>query len=160
MMMMVKTMNKKLICSLALIMILATSAFLTGCNSDANTLKDGYYTAEDTVGSFGWFEFITIYVDDGRIVSVEYNAKNASGFIKSWDMDYMRVMNSTDGTYPNEYTRTYANELLESQKVEDVDAIAGATESHTSFVQLANAALEKARAGDFSVALVDVKHKN
>ena len=45
----------------------------------------------------------------GSIVSVEYNAENASGFIKSWDNAYMQTMLHTNGTYPNEYTRYYAS---------------------------------------------------
>ena len=39
----------------------------------------------------------------------------------------------TNGTYPNEYTRYYANQLLEGQGEGGVDAITGATSSHSSF---------------------------
>ena len=42
---------------------------------------------------------------------MEYNAENASGFIKSWDNAYMQTMLHAQGTYPNEYTRSYANQL-------------------------------------------------
>ena len=58
--------------------------------------------------SHGWKEYITILVKGGSIVSVEYNAENASGFIKSWDNAYMQNMLHSNGTYPNEYTRYYA----------------------------------------------------
>ena len=80
---------------------------LTGC-SDKTTetaLQDGYYTAQAAEFSHGWKEYITIMVKGGNIVSVEYNAENASGFIKSWDSNYMQVMLNAQGTYPNEYTR-------------------------------------------------------
>ena len=133
--------------------------FAVGCESTSGGLKDGYYTAEDKNGSNGWYEYLTIYVNDNTIVSVEYNAKNSSGFIKSWDMDYMRVMESTDGTYPNEYTRMYANQLIQSQDAEDIDAISGATHSNNTFIELAKAVLKKAKAGDKTVALVDVQHE-
>ena len=49
-------------------------------------MQDGYYTAEAAEYSHGWKEYVTICVMENQIVSVEYNAKNASGFIKSWDM--------------------------------------------------------------------------
>jgi major membrane immunogen (membrane-anchored lipoprotein) len=95
-------------------------------------------------------------VDSGRIVTVEYNAKNASGFIKSWDQEYMRTMNAVDGTYPNEYTRIYAAELLATQDANNIDAISGATNSCASFKTLAAAAIARSEAGDKGVAFVDL----
>ena len=67
-------------------------------------------------------------VKGGSIVSVEYNAENPSGFIKSWDNAYMQNMLHTNGTYPNEYTRYYASQLLEDQGADSIDAINGAGE--------------------------------
>ena len=58
---------------------------LTGCGRGEG-LQDGYYTAQASDYNFGWKEYITIMVKGGSIVSVEYNAENASGFIKSWIM--------------------------------------------------------------------------
>lgn len=120
-------------------------------------MKDGYYTAEAAAfDSYGWKEYITIYVSDGQIITVEYDAFNASGFVKSWDIDYMRTMKMESGTYPNEFTRTYAISLLNWQNPAEVDTISGATHSHTKFQMLAEAAMAKARAGDKEVALVEL----
>ncbi len=151
-------MYKKIMLIILILILILSSLIISGCSSSANGLQDGYYTAEDKNGSHGWYEFVTIYVNDGKIVSVEYNAKNSSGYIKSWDMDYMRLMDSVDGTYPNEYTRTYANQFLKEQSANDIDAISGATHSYDTFLVLAEAVLEKAKAGDATVALVDVQH--
>jgi major membrane immunogen (membrane-anchored lipoprotein) len=118
---------------------------------------DGYFSAEAEVfDDYGWKEFVSLGVNNGRITSVEYNAKNPSGFIKSWDMDYMRTMNAVSGTYPNEYTRSYADQLLLRGDAEAVDVLSGATHSYHSFKQLAGRALENARAGDSSTALVPI----
>ena len=89
---------------------------------------------------------------------MEYNAENASGFIKSWDNAYMQNMLHSNGTYPNEYTRYYANQLLEGQGEGGIDAITGATSSHSSFQILAQAVLEQARKGDSSIAIVNTEH--
>ena len=94
-------------------------------------------------------------VKGGSIVSVEYNAENASGFIKSWDNAYMQTMLHTNGTYPNEYTRYYASQLLEGQGEESIDALSGASTSHSSFQKLVEAVLEQARQGNASIAIVD-----
>ena len=92
------------------------------------------------------------------IVSVEYNAENASGFIKSWDNSYMQTMLHTNGTYPNEYTRYYAKQLLEQQGEGSIDAVTGASSSHASFQILAQAVLEQARKGDSSIVIADTAH--
>ena len=120
-------------------------------------MQDGYYTAEAAnFDENGWKEYITIYVSNDKIITVEYDAKNASGFIKSWDMEYMRVMNEKDGTYPNKYVRAYTEALLNRQEPEKVDAVAGATHSHTTFQLLARAAMKQAEMGDKNVAFVQV----
>ena len=135
-------------------LLLLVMLFLAGC-SETNSLQDGYYTAQALAYNYGWKEYITIMVKGGSIVSVEYNAENASGFIKSWDNAYMQTMLHSNGTYPNEYTRDYASQLLEDQGNSSIDAISGASSSHTSFVKLAEAVLEQARKGDSSIVVVD-----
>ncbi|MDE7308985.1 MAG: FMN-binding protein [Lachnospiraceae bacterium] len=142
----------KRVLSLALICVLIMS--LTAC-SDKTELQDGYYTAQASEFNHGWKEYITIMVKGGSIVSVEYNAENASGFIKSWDNAYMQTMLHSNGTYPNEYTRYYAGQLLEDESEDDIDALTGATSSYTSFQKLSKAVLEQARKGDSSIVFVD-----
>jgi major membrane immunogen (membrane-anchored lipoprotein) len=127
------------------------------CASNAQGMRDGYYAAEAaSFDAHGWKEFISIYVSNNKIISIEYNAKNASGFIKSWDTEYMRAMNRSDANYPNKYTRYYAARLLDEQNPDLVDAISGATHSHVSFQLLAKAAIVQAKAGDKQVALIDL----
>ena len=142
-------------CRTALLLaMLLPAVLLAGCGGGSG-LQDGYYTAQAQEFSHGWKEFVTIMVKGGEIVSVEYNAENASGFIKSWDNAYMQTMLHSNGTYPNEYTRYYARQFREDQNVESIDAISGASSSHGSFQMLAEAVLEQARQGDSSVRVVD-----
>ena len=136
-----------------LLSLLLLVPVLTACGGGG--LQDGYYTAQAAEFSHGWKEYITIMVKGGSIVSVEYNAENASGFIKSWDNAYMQTMLHSNGTYPNEYTRYYANQLLEGQGEGSIDALSGASSSHGSFQLLAKAVLEQARLGDSSIVFVD-----
>ena len=142
---------KRFLC-FALALLLGVS--LSACGSKTD-LQDGYYTAQAAEYSHGWKEYITIMVKGGSIVSVEYNAENASGFIKSWDNAYMQTMLHSKGTYPNEYTRYYAGQLLAGQGNGTIDALSGASSSYDSFQKLAAAVLEQARKGDSSIMLVD-----
>ena len=139
---------------LSFVLALALSASLASCGNEA-ALQDGYYTAQAREFNFGWKEYVMIMVKDGSIVSVEYNAENASGFIKSWDTAYMQTMLHTNGTYPNEYTRYYAGQLLADQNDDSIDVLAGASSSYISFRKLAAAALEQARKGDSSIVFID-----
>ncbi len=140
-----------------LLCLLSMTSLLTACGKEAG-LQDGYYTAQVSEFSHGWKEYITILVKGGSIISVEYNAENASGFIKSWDNAYMQTMLHTNGTYPNEYTRYYAGQLLEGQGEGGIDAISGASSSHATFQALVQAVLEQARKGDSSIVIVNAAH--
>jgi major membrane immunogen (membrane-anchored lipoprotein) len=136
---------------------LLAAALFSGCRERPQRYFDGYYTAEaQFFDDHGWKEFVTIYVNNNKIVTVEYNAKNASGFIKSWDMDYMRIMNAVDGTYPNEYTRTYSTSLLVRQDPAQVEALTGATNSYRYFKLLSTHAVAMAKQGNKTIAFVDV----
>lgn len=137
----------------SLILVLLFMVSLTAC-TEKTGLQDGYYTAQAAEFNHGWKEYITIMVKDNSIVSVEYNAENESGFIKSWDNAYMQTMLHSNGTYPNEYTRNYASQLLSNQQ-EEIDALTGATSSYNSFKKLAAAVLKQAQKGDSSTVLVD-----
>lgn len=140
---------------LAMVWILVM--FLSGCSDDSSGLHSGYYSAEAaSFDTHGWKEYITIYVSNNTIVTVEYNARNASGFIKSWDMEYMREMMAESGAYPNQYARGYAVSLLNWQDAENIDAIAGATHSYYAFQLLTKAAIDQSKAGDKQMALVEI----
>ena len=86
---------KRIFAILAGMLLLVST--LAACGSRTQ-LQDGYYTAQMSEFSHGWKEYITILVKGGSIISVEYNAENASGFIKSWDNAYMQNMLHINGT--------------------------------------------------------------
>ena len=130
---------------------------ISGCQKKESKLEDGYYTAEMSDYNKGWKEFVTIRISGGKIVTVEYNAKNASGFIKSWDIAYMRNMNDQKGTYPNRYTRTYAASFLAAQSDKGIDTVSGASSSGGNFQKMASLLMEKARRGDTSLGIVEME---
>ena len=135
--------------------ILVGALFCGACSQNVSTMQDGYYTAEAAAfDSDGWKDFITIYVSHNKIITVEYNAKNVSGFIKSWDMYHMRGMKLSAGTYPNKYSRDYAAALVNKQDPSGVLPIPGAKKSHALFQLLADAAIAQAKAGDKRVVFV------
>lgn len=142
---------------LKIVTAMAVTAFLmAGCasNQDKEVLQDGSYTAQMKEYSYGWQEYVTITVKNGEIVFTEFNAENASGFIKSWDNAYMQNMKPISGTYPNEYTRYYAAQLTGKKKTPDIDSLSGATGSGDNFQRLSEAVVKQAIKGDSSVVYV------
>ena len=133
------------------------AALYVSCAADTSVLKDGFYSAQAAeFDSFGWKEYVSLRVSGGRIIVVEYNAFNPSGFIKSWDMNYMRTMNAVSGTYPNAYARSYSGQLLKYQDTGRVEALTGATASCHAFIRLAEAALQSARHGFNETRMIDL----
>ncbi len=141
---------------LAVVIVFAGVLYLAA-GSAAGGLKDGYFSAEMSAYHDGWKEFVTICVKGGAIVSVEYNAKNESGFIKSWDMAYMRDMNEYIDNYPNRYTREYAKQVMEKQSAEGIDTVSGATRSGVSFRQLIEAVVNMSRSGKNELVIVSAQ---
>lgn len=129
---------------------------LAACSDNSDVMKDGYYTARTDGFYFGWQEHVTICVKDNIILTAEYDAITQSGFVKSWDMQYMRNTKELTGTYPSDYSRKYTDELIANQIPASTDVVTGATESHISFQILAQAAIEQAKLGDHSVKVIDV----
>lgn len=137
--------------------VFVCTLLLSSCGSTPQQtgMQDGSYTAQMTDYSFGWKEYVTITVKNGEIVSTEFNAENASCFIKSWDNAYMKNMKPVSGTYPNEYTRFYAEQLTGQSAVPEIDALSGATSSGNNFRLLAKAVVEQAMKGDSTVVFVE-----
>ena len=70
----------------------------------------------------------------------------------------MQNMFHSNGTYPNQYTRYYAGQLLEGKREGEIDALTGATSSYNSFQKLSQAVLEQSRKGDSGIVIVDTTH--
>ena len=152
-------MNRAKLAFISLLILLLVFS-VSGCKKKESRLVDGFYSVEMSEYSNGWKEFVTIRVSDGKIATVEYNAKNQSGFIKAWDIAYMRNMYSQKGTYPNRYTRTYAANFLAAQSDQGIDGVSGATKSGDNFRKMASLLMEKAGKGDTSLGIVGLKVQN
>lgn len=140
---------KKKLC----LMLMLAALSLSGCGSEEK-MKDGFYTAEMSDYSNGWKEYVCILVKADKIVYVEFNAKDPSGYIKAWDNSYMTNMLSVTGTYPNEYTRYYAGQLIDTQDSGEIDALSGASNSGGNFVRLSAAVIDQAKKGDSATAII------
>lgn len=124
-----------------------------GCSEDAGSMHNGYYSAADAVfNGDGWKSFITLYIYNNQIVTVEYNARNASGLVLSWDVLSMRRLKARTRIHPSRLIREYTQELLNRQNPDHIRRIAGDDLIYERFTQLAAAAMAQARTGDRRLA--------
>lgn len=142
---------------LALLFTVLLALALCGCPHDGETMNNGYYSAAAaSFDSSGWKPFITLYVYNGKIVTAEFNARNASGLIFSWDVLSMRRAKLRTRIHPSKIIREYTQELLNRQNAEKIRRIPGDYFLYESFTQLAAAAMARAQAGDRSLAEVEL----
>ena len=123
------------------------------CSPDGDTMRDGYYSARAvSFNEDGWKAFITLYVHNDRIITVEYNERNASGLVMSWDVLYLSRLKAAVGAHPNQILRGYTAELLNRQNPENIRRVRGDTRFYDTFKTLAAVAVAQAKAGDKTVA--------
>jgi major membrane immunogen (membrane-anchored lipoprotein) len=138
------------------IFIIFTLAFtlllLAGCNDSSPNIayKDGTYTGKSSADDRGAYGEATITIDDNKITGCKFVTWQKDGNIK--DENYGKV----NGEISNqEYydkaqlavaaMKQYAQKLVAVQKLEDVDAISGATNSYDQFKEAVNSALDEAK---------------
>lgn len=112
-------------------------SMLAGCNSGSK-MKDGTYNAEFTAADdHGWTEYVEITVSGEKITNVVFDGKNVDGLKKSEDASYEQAMKDAGSTtFPKDFYTKLAQQLVEKQDVEKVDAVAGATTSSNDFTTL------------------------
>jgi len=141
----------KKILAIALACVMAFG--LVACGG--SKIKDGTYSAEmsdaSAEESHGWKDYLNITYKDGKIDTVEYDSKDADGNLKS---------QTTAETYPMDPAPSvWIPQMIENIKAtsdpDKVAAIAGATHASENAKKLYKAVLEKANAGDTTVAVVD-----
>ncbi len=126
-----------------------------GCSPGKDFLHDGYYSAQSSeFNRDGWQAFVTLFVHNNRIITAEFNAKNRSGLMMSWDVLYLGRLKAVLGVHPNQIVREYTNELLNRQDPGQVRRVAADTLFYDTFTELSTAALAQARAGDKAVAVI------
>jgi major membrane immunogen (membrane-anchored lipoprotein) len=138
---------------------LLVAGLLAGCGSAAKETaggnqkkeyKDGTYTAKSGLDTRGGWGELKLVIEKGKIVMADYKGIQITG--KPKDEEYGK----TNGRIENQdfYVKAqnavkasaaYGPNLVETQAVDKVDAITGATVSHEQFVEAVKKALAQAQ---------------
>lgn len=143
----------KKVFALAIAVMMAAAMFV-GCGDKG--MKDGTYKATFKNASYGWTEYVELTVSGGKITAADFDAVNEAGDRKSENEEYEKSMRDSGATTgPMEFYAEYEQKLLDKQKVDDVDAIATASESLESLKTLVKALEKNMAKGDTTEVVVD-----
>lgn len=135
-------MKKFLAFAIVLTLILTmTVACTTEESPDSAGFEDGTHTAQGDLDDHGWQPEIEIIVENGEITSVDFEEYSERGELKSEDEEYSDSMEDVSGVRPADAYEQLENDLIDSQDVDQVDLVSGATSSSETFKDLANEAL-------------------
>lgn len=116
--------------------------------------KDGVYTAlSEMKDDWGGSGEITITIAGGKITACDFVSYDKDGKIKGEDYGKTNGVIKNAGLYKIAQSALagaaqYGQKLVETQQLEMVDAIAGATVSHELFQNVAGIALGQAKAAN------------
>jgi major membrane immunogen (membrane-anchored lipoprotein) len=131
------------------------AAMLAGCGS--SNYADGTYTGRSSVyendedeGNGNGYGVVTLTIKDNTIVECSYQTYEPDGTLK--DEDYgMQEGSVANRDYYNKAQKAiaacevYAQQLVDTNNVRDVDAISGATINYDNFTEAVLDALDQAK---------------
>ena len=112
--------------------------------------RDGTYEAQDQPDMEGYYAKAKVIVTDGKIANVEWNIFDKYRNDRMFDETYEEVF-AGNALYQEQCrkdlagAKIYGSKLIETQNLDDVDAISGATWAHKKFVNIMKPALEQAK---------------
>jgi major membrane immunogen (membrane-anchored lipoprotein) len=148
----------------ALITCLVVAGLLAGCGGQKGApgdghkerrqgggYKDGTYTAKSGTDELGGVGIITLTIENGKITKADFKGIQVTGQPK--DAGYGKTIGNINQEYYNKAQKAvkgataYAPSLVETQDVDKVDAVSGATVSHGQFTEAVKKALKQAQGG-------------
>lgn len=140
---------KKILCILA---ILATTT------TTFAKLNDGKFKAEDKdFDRRGWKVYNEITVKDGKIVGADFDYVNKNGELKSKDIEYNKKYREISKIDVPELKELFEADLIKTQNPNDLEEVAGATQSLVQFKQLSEVAMKASEDNNKNPVSVEVK---
>lgn len=118
-------------------------------------MQDGTYRLEEQdFDDNGWKVFLEMTVEDGKIVSSDFDYVNEEGTLKTEDEEYQNMMAESSGVGPQEFTEQLTESLIATQNALEVDIVSGATGSSASFINYAQQLIQAAQKGDTETIVI------
>ncbi|OON95841.1 MAG: hypothetical protein ATN36_07235 [Epulopiscium sp. Nele67-Bin005] len=130
---------------------------LMGCSRTARDIENvqdmvqgQVIEVEGSEDQYGWIPHMRLTFTDDLITEVYFDYVNDESEKKSQDEEYNSTMQEKTGSSAKDAMQDLRSQLIAKQNVEDINVIAGATQTTTEFVQLADKAIEHHKNGNHS----------
>ena len=141
-------------------MMFLTSILMSGCGGeekippspvqnkfDLSNAKDGTYTVESSRDEKLGKSVLTLTIENKKIVAAEFTGYDLFGNVKNEDYGALTGKDSADykkAQIAVNAIKDYPKQLLETQDLNKVDAISGASISYGQFVETTKRAVDEA----------------
>ena len=106
-------------------------------------LPDGEYkAANQDFNEHGWKSMVTVNIVEGKIDSVKYDEINAEGVYKSTVKEYLEEYKQVTKTDLLQNYKLLQTSLVNTQNIDMVDTVSGATHATSTFKELVKEALQ------------------
>lgn len=131
------------------------SVMLTGCNRDdkgkVESAQDGKVVeVEGQQDQYGWFPHMRLTFDGDTLTEVYFDYVDDNGAKKSDDEEYNSTMKEKTGVSGKEAMEMLRQNLIGVQNPMSVDIVAGATQTSTEFIAMADQAYKQYFNGEVS----------
>lgn len=126
-----------------LVLVLVFALVLSACGGPK--LRDGNYSHQSSPDENGGYATVNITILDGKIATCEQTLYDKDGNVK--DENYGKLLNENLYKVAQAAIKAagqYPVKLIETQDIDQVDAVTGATQSHALFVECVKAIMERA----------------
>ncbi|ONI46321.1 hypothetical protein AN641_01760 [Candidatus Epulonipiscioides gigas] len=131
---------------------------LTGCDKTARDVQNmremvngQVVEVEGSQDQYGYFPHLRLTFDENdKIQEVYFDYINSDAEKKSKDEEYNSNMQEKTGTDAEHAMIDLSEQLVNKQNLEDVEIIAGATQTSKEFIEMAAKAIENYKAGNTS----------
>ena len=120
-------------------------------------MNDGVFRSEaKDFDKRGWKVFLDLTVKDGKIESANFDYINKEGKLKSEDVEYNKTYRQVSKIDVPELKEIFSEELVQTQNPEEIDNVAGATESLVQFKLLSKEAIIASESGVMEPVKIDL----
>jgi len=120
-------------------------------NASVQLYKDGVYTVDTPIDDEKYYTEATVTIAEGKITSVDWTIIDMGNDNTPFDEEYYKIMEPYGELYVQQAkddwsgSRGYSDAMIETQNVDQVDAVSGATWTNSKFKQVIRLALEQAK---------------
>ena len=123
-------------------------------------MNDGVFRSEaKDFDKRGWKVFLDLTVKDGKIESANFDYINKDGKLKSEDVEYNKKYKEISKIDVPELKEIFSEELVQTQNPDEIEDVAGATESLVQFKLLSKEAIIASESGVKEPVRIDLSNE-